>query len=359
MNPVEKKRAFIINFIYIGILAGLAYIVLKYALPLLMPFVIAFVIAFVLKPLINKITEKTPLNRRTVAIIVLTVLYLLLAALFVFLGARLIVYIGELFTGLPLFYQTTIEPAFSTVSSWLEGLFANIDPAITNFLGSAGDSLSQAISRLVGSVSSGAAKMVTGFAGGVPLFVVSFFLTIISSYFLVVDYYKVTSFITRQFSEKARRLVFVIKNYVVNVLFKFTKAYLIIILITFSEVSIGLLILGVPSPFLIGIAVALVDILPVLGSGTILIPWAIYSLFIQNYFLGIGLLILYAIITVIRQIIEPRIVGKQIGLYPLLTLIFMFLGARFFGFWGMFGLPVMLTVLLYLNRSGEIKLFKE
>lgn len=359
MDATEKMRAFIIKFVYIFLWAGLLFCLLKYALPFFMPFVVAFFISFSLKPLINTITKKTPLNRKAVAIIVLTVLYLLLAALAIFLGARLVVYLGDVFSHLPQYYQETIEPAFQSVSGWLERIVKSLDPSLASFFDLANENLSKAISGMVSSVSSGMVSMVTGIASKVPWFIVSFFLTIVSSYFLVVDYYKVTGFITHQFSKNSRRLVFVIKDYVVNVIFKFGKAYCIIMLITFIELSIGLIVLGVHSPFLIAAIIAIVDILPILGSGTILIPWALYTLFSGNYVLGIGLGVLYIIITVIRQVLEPRVVGKQIGLYPLLTLICMFVGARFFGFWGMFGLPITLTVLLHLNRAGEIKLFKE
>ncbi|MDL2323731.1 sporulation integral membrane protein YtvI [Ruminococcaceae bacterium OttesenSCG-928-A16] len=356
---MEKMRAFIIKFIYVAIWGGLLYCILKYALPFFMPFVIAFIIAFLLKPLINKITKKTPLNRKAVAIIVLTLLYLVLAALLVLLGARLVIYTGDLFAKLPGYYRQTIEPAFASISVWVEGFAKNIDPSLLSFLDAAGESITNALSSLVTTISSGAVGMVTGIASRVPWFVVTFFLTIVSSYFLVVDYYKVTHFITRQFSEKSRRLLFVIKDYVINVVFKFGRAYAILMLITFTELSVGLLILQVPSPFLIAAAIAIVDILPVLGSGTILIPWAVYSLIFGNWFLGIGLLVLYAVITVVRQLLEPRVIGRQIGLYPLLTLICMFVGAQMFGFWGLFGLPITLTVLLHLNRAGEIKFFKE
>ena len=109
---------------------------------------------------------------------------------------------------------------------------------------------------------------------------------------------------------------------------------------------------------LIALLTAIVDILPVLGTGTVRIPWAAAMLILGNFPLGIGLLILYAIITVVRQMLEPRVVGKQIGLYPLVTLVCMFVGTYLFGFVGLFGLPIIATVLVQLNQSGDIHLFK-
>ncbi len=359
MDKTEQKRSFLIRVLYIAFWGIILYALLKYAMPLFMPFVIAFLLAFLLKPLINLLAKKTRLNRKLISIVLLTVLYIIIGLLLVLLGARLIVYLGNLFSRLPHFYSTTLEPAFEDFGNWFDNFINTRDPALAGFFSTASDSLSNAASSVVGSISSGAINLITGIATSVPWFLVAFLITIIASYFFVVDYYRVTSFLVRQLSEKHRRLLFVIKDYVVNVLFRFARAYLIILSITFAEVAVGLLILRVPYAFLIALITALVDILPVLGTGTIMIPWAVYCLVTGDYFLGIGLAILYIIITVVRQIIEPRIVGRQIGLYPLITLICMFIGARLFGFWGLLGFPVAITVIIYLNRKGEISLFKE
>ncbi|MFV0413639.1 MAG: sporulation integral membrane protein YtvI [Oscillospiraceae bacterium] len=359
MNNVEKMRAFIIRVVYIVLAAALFYCVLKYLLPFFMPFVLAFGIAFILKPLINFISQKTRLGRKVVAILVLSIVYLLLATLLTFAGAKLVTSLSSLFKGLPAYYSQTIEPALTSISDWADSFLLHLDPTLLAFFDSASQNISSSLANLITSISSGTVNLLAGIASRVPWFIVNFFLTIITSYFLVVDYYKVTGFIAKQLNERARHLLFSIKDFVVNVLFKFAKAYSILLSITFVEVAVGLAILQVPNFILIAFITAVVDILPVLGTGTVMIPWAAYSLFTGNFFLGFGLLILYAIITVVRQVLEPRVVGRQIGLYPLLTLLCMFAGAHFFGFWGLLGLPVALTVLVHLNRAGEIHLFKE
>lgn len=359
MNKVEDMRAFIIKFAYILIWGGIIFVILKYLLPLFMPFVIAFLIAYLLKPLIRLIVRKTPLPRKPVAIVLLILSYLVVGTLATFLVIRMAVYLGDWFSRLPSFYRSTVEPAVANFSANFDGFIDRLDPSVKVYLENASESISKAVSGIVSGVSSGAIGLLTNFASHIPWIVASIVLTIIASFFMVVDYDKVTAFIAKQLSPKLHARVHVVHGFVTNTLFRFGKAYLIIISITFAEVCLGLLVLGVPSAILIALAIALVDILPVLGTGTIMIPWAIISLGNGNLFLGIGLLVLYAIITVVRQIIEPRIVGGQIGLYPLLTLICMFIGAKLFGFWGMFGFPIALTVIIYLNREGEIALFKE
>ena len=117
--------------------------------------------------------------------------------------------------------------------------------------------------------------------------------------------------------------------------FRYLRAYLLILLTTFAELFVGFLILRVRYAFLLSLLIAVVDIFPVLGVGTVLIPWAVVLLIRKNFYLGFGLLILYGVVTVLRQIIEPRLVGKSLGLHPLAALIASYAGWRWFGFLGM------------------------
>ena len=105
--------------------------------------------------------------------------------------------------------------------------------------------------------------------------------------------------------------------------------------------------------------IAVFDILPILGTGGILLPWAAVLFVMGNKPLAAGILILYVIITVIRNIVEPKIVGKQIGLHPLVTLMAMFLGLKTFGIIGMIVLPVSLAVLINLEKNGIIHIFNK
>lgn len=198
----------------------------------------------------------------------------------------------------------------------------------------------------------------TGVASSLPTMFVNIIITIVVSFFCVVDYYKITAFLMRQLPKAAADMVFKVKNKGVDVIFKFGKAYAILMSLTFVELWLGLSLLRIENAFLIALVTCVVDILPILGTGTVLIPWGVANLILGHYPLGAGLLILYLIITVIRQSLEPRIVGKQIGLYPLIALICMFVGGALFGFLGLFGLPIMATILVQLNETEDFHLFK-
>lgn len=173
-----------------------------------------------------------------------------------------------------------------------------------------------------------------------------------------MDYDRLMGFILRQFNDRTQELFFQIKKYIIGTLFVCIRSYALIMSITFVELSIGLHILRVENAFLIALLIAVFDILPVLGTGGIMIPWAIITFLLGNYSLAIGLAVLYVVITIIRNILEPKIVGGNIGLHPVVTLISLFVGAQLFGVVGLFGFPIFLSLLVNLNKNGTIHLFK-
>ena len=123
---------------------------------------------------------------------------------------------------------------------------------------------------------------------------------------------------------------------------KYLRVYLFLMFITFCELFAGFTILRVEYSFLLALVITVIEILPVLGVGTALVPWSIVELLGRDFRMGFGLLILWAVITVVRQIAEPHIVGETIGLHPLLTLVGMYIGFRVFGIVGMLLAPALI-----------------
>lgn len=354
----EKKRDFIINVIYILIVGAILYITLKYALGWFLPFVVGFGIAFILKPLINLLTKKLKIKRKIVAGLTVLVFYATVGALFTLLLVKFGLVMKDLFTKLPSIYVNTIEPLIYELSTKAEDILVNLDPALLEAINQTIKSIADSLGSIISSVSSGAVSFITSTVSVVPSFFIIIIFSIISSFFFAMDYEKITSFVIRQFSPKGREIVLDIKEYIVGTLFKIVKAYSILICITFIELSIGLSILRVESAISIALLIACVDILPVLGTGGIVIPWIFIELFKGNTALAIGLTVIYVIITIIRNILEPKIVGEQIGLHPLIMLICMFVGVKFFGVLGLFVLPIIMIILKNLNDSGKIRIFK-
>lgn len=355
---IEKKKSFIINTLYYSIVISTIFIIIKYGLVWFMPFVIGFGVAFILKPLINLITRKLHVNRKPVAAVVVLLFYSTVGVLIVLLVTKISISMKDLFLKLPNIYMVSIEPALYELFGNVEDLMVRIDPTLIQGVQDITMSLSQSLGSVITTLSSRVISLISSMVSSVPIAFIIIGFSIISSFFIAIDYSEVTGFIVRQFPKKLRITIFDIKDYMVGTLFNLIKAYGIIISITFIELSIGLSILGVNGAISVALSIALLDIFPVLGTGGILIPWVIFQLVSGNITFALGLLTLYIIITVIRNIIEPKIVGNQIGVHPLIMLMCIFIGVKIFGFAGLFILPIIIITLKNLNSNGKIHILK-
>ena len=187
---------------------------------------------------------------------------------------------------------------------------------------------------------------------------------IIAWIFFTKDYNRIVHFIQLQFPEDKKNLLFEIKQVFSKTILKMVRAYGIIMAITFGELFLSFSLLRVlkimnnNNYIWIAAGIAIFDIMPIAGSGGILIPWALFSLVMGNYKQAIGLIIIYAMITVIRQYIEPKIVGDSLGVHPLVTLMGLYFGLKLFGFLGMFIVPITVMTLKAFNDAGRIQLWK-
>ena len=355
---VEKKRRFLINFAYLAVIAAIAVVLIKYAMPMLTPFVAGFVIAYLLKNLIRPLAKKTGLPWKLCAIIVVLIFYLLVGVIVSLLGVQILSGAADLIRSIPDLYNKEIQPLFLNVIWNVEEFLLRLDPSLVSTLNRLSSDMLSSIGQMVSSLSVQAMSLVTSLAYSLPGLFIQLVLLIISTFFIAIDYDNLKGFCLRQMNDTAMNIFLEIKEYVVGTLWVCIRSYAIIMTITFIEISIGLSILSVPHAILIAGAIAIFDILPVVGTGGIMLPWALLAAVSGNFRLGLGLLLLYVVITVIRNIIEPKIVGGQLGLHPIVTLSSMFAGVQLLGVVGLFGFPIGLSLLVYLNRRGVIHILK-
>lgn len=356
---VNKRRSFIINFLYVLILALIALAILRYALPLLSPFVVGLVIAYVLHRPTRFLSRKTHLPYKLTAILMVVLFFGIIGTLIALLGIKLVSSVGSLVGNLPALYTRYLEPLLRSCFDWLDGLLGRFDLTLLSALQEIETQLVQYVGSIVSNLSVYLMGVISSVATSLPGLFLKVVLLIISTFFITIDYQKLSAFCLNQFSEKSKAVVLQIKNYLIGTLFVCIRSYALIMFITFVELSIGLSIIGIRHALLISLCISICDILPVLGTGTVLIPWTVISLFRGKFSLALGLIILYVAITVIRNIIEPKIVGGQLGLHPIVTLASMFVGVQLFGILGLFGFPILLSLLTYLNKNGVIHLFKD
>ena len=355
---LDRKKRFIINILYFGILLFLAFVALRYALPLLMPFVIGFILAWLLRRPTVFLSSRLHLPEKLVAALMVLLFYSTIGLLLVLGSFKLFSAVWSLMLDLPGLYSSQIQPVFIELFDWIEEAVQRMEPSLVSTLEQIGLQFLQTLGQLISSLSGRAISLLSGGAATLPGLLIKLLLMIISSFFIAMDYRRITSFCMRQLSEKSQRMVLVIKNYVTGTLFVCIRSYLIIMCITFVELSIGLTLIGISPAIPIAFLIAIFDILPVLGTGGIMIPWAVITVLQGDLRLALSLLAVYVVVTIIRNIIEPKIVGAQIGLHPVATLASMFVGLQLFGVVGLFGFPIGLSLMQYLTRTGEVAFFK-
>ena len=353
---MEQKKDFIINFIYYGIMIALVFFSFKYIAPVMVPFIIGFSIAFLLRKPIKKIETKLHLNHKFTAVVVLILFYVIVGTICGFAIAGTINFFKNFADQLPTIYTDTIEPflneGYEAILKALEDMSFEDRQSILQLVTESYEYLKQLLSSLTNVIVGFATHLVTA----VPKLFMSTIIMLISSFFFVLDYETIIAFINRNLIKKYT-ICKEIQTFVKEKLLVIGRSYLIIITLTFTELVIALNIFSVDNVVIIAACIALFDILPIFGTGGIMIPWGLIALVGGNYFLGIGLLVTYIIMTVIRQIVEPKLVGTSLGLHPIATLMLMLIGMRFFGFVGMLGLPIFASFLLFKyhkNHQEEI-----
>lgn len=383
MTDVEKRRSAIINVAYFVMLAAIALLVIRYALGVCLPFVAAFIVAAVLQKPKNFIVNKTPFKKGVASVICVMGAIVVFVLLMALIGVRLVgeikgfvdyiilqfqdlnsvidnveAWIMNIVAALPEFLRKTLSESVQSIATQLreavEGGEITVPSTLTESLGSA-FSFSWISAPISGVIST---------AKQIPSFIVATVVGIIASCFMTSEYPEVMRFITAQFPKDRQSDLKRSKDLLTSSLAKMGKAYLLIILITFAELSLGLSVLRLIGVFessyivIIAAITAVLDILPILGTGTVLIPWSLYSFVSGNIGLGIGLAIIYATVFVIRQVIEPKLVAGQLGLSPIVTIAALYFGLKLFGVIGMFVTPVFIIMLKLLNDEGIIHLWK-
>ena len=345
----ERMTQFLIKFAYAAVILGLIYLGFRYALPLFMPFLLGFLFSVLLWRPASFLSEKLRINRRLVSTILVTLFFILLATLALLVGSQLFSYAKTAVSR----FNTVIVPAVESLTEAASKWTKRLDPSVVSALESIVESVLLSLRSKIADIST---RVVTAIMSSVPSSFLNVIFMIIATYFISLDFGFLRWAMERRIPAETYEKIQAGTDYCKATVGRLLRSYALIMGITFAEQAVGLTILGVEYSILIAMVIAVFDILPVVGSGTIMLPWAVICLVTGDMKRGVGLLVLYAIITVIRQIIEPRIVGDHVGLHPLLTLMCMFVGYRLFGGVGLLGLPFLCAVLVGLDRDGVITL---
>jgi sporulation integral membrane protein YtvI len=355
---VVARTAVVIAILY------LAYQLIIFSLPLIYPFLIALLISLAIEPMVRRLEQKMKVPRWLSVSLILLLLFAIIFSLLIFVIAEIVVELTHLADFLPEVLQTG-QQYFIQFFTEDNTDMKRIINTLQNYLKKNPDhqqKIAESISENLGTIANKGTQLITGLLAwlGNTLSNLPFYLTvlvfiILATFFISLDFPRLKESLSSVIPERIHRTLGLVLNDIKKALFGFARAQLILITITAILMLIGLLILKVPYAVTIALAVGVVDLLPYLGVGAVMVPWIIYCLLVGDYHLTIGLAIIYGVILVVRQVLEPRLLASTVGLDPLLTLIAIFIGLKLLGFLGIILGPVVVVILLALHRANVFK----
>lgn len=336
---IENKKKFLINFAYISVCGILIFLVCKFLIGYLLPFIIATVIAFLMQKPADFLSRKTRFKKGRIAAFLSVLIYLIVVFSVVFSLYKGTVFLMGFTEKLPEFLNK-----ISVFLNQIQIKFSTIIPE--NYKIALGVFWENFVSSFSGKLGGFISKILTNIAKNTPSFLFSSVIALVASCYIAKDYNILVNFVKELCGKARTENIKKIKEILFNSVFKLLKGYLILMLLTFLELLIGLMFLRVKNAVLIALLVSFVDILPVIGLGTVLIPWAVISALSNNVGFAVGLAVLYISSVIIRNFLEPKIIGTQIGINPLFTLLAIFVGLKTLGVFGLFLFPIALIVII-------------
>ena len=343
---MNKQKLQFYVFLLVGIISGgvVAFYALKYLLPTLAPFALAWIIAMATDSPSGKLSSKLKVPKRALRLF-LSLLAVSATFTLVFIG----VWQGA-------------GALWRFLNDMGEGRFYDVLSAITNVplaerLGIPSElyaRFEEAVAGMLSSALSLVAGAVSSLAMFIPRALFFILITVIALIYFAIDLERINSFVKSLLPRGATEKLSVMRSRFFGVFKKYVLSYLTLMLITFALMLAGFLLIKVKHAFLVAVVVALLDVLPVLGVGTVLVPWSVFCFATGDAKLGIGLAVLFVVNTVLRQVIEPKIVGKSLDMHPILTLFLLYAGYLLFGIAGVLLVPVAALIIgTLINRPTE------
>jgi len=334
LNNVIKYTRIILNIVIPLVQIAVVCLLGPKLLGFFMPFVIGWVIAMIANPLVRFLESKVKIVRKHSSVIIVVAVLALVVGLSYFLISRLFIQAFSLIRELPELYRMA-SSEITEISVRYESMFRMLPQSVQEWWTTFANDVGQYLNLLVQKIASPTVELAGSFAKGIPGALVSVVVTILSAYFFLGDRDRIFDFGKRYLPKGSGRYYHFLKGDMKMLVSGYFVAQFRIMFVIAALMVVGLLILGIPYAFVLGILIAVLDFLPLFGTGTVLIPWAVVKLFTADYSLAVGLALLYVLTQVVRQVIQPKIVGDSMGLPPFLSLLFLYLGFKLKGIGGM------------------------
>ena len=351
-----KKLYFIL---YIVLVLIVVYLLFKLGI-FLFPFTLALFFSIMTQPFSRFLEKKLKFSQK-IATIVSIVLFLVIFLGFISLSAlrlsgeiyKLSINLNKYSKEAQSLWNTAIDKIYSLLGYFPEGFDEQVKNSINGFIRMGTSKLGSFINSLINFITS------------IPTIILYICITILSTFFISLDKNKIMAFLEQQFPKSWIKKVYNIKREMFNVLGSYIRAQIILMTICFFELLISFNILSflkfnLQYPLIFSIVICIIDALPILGAGAVLLPWSLISFVTGDINLGLALLVIYFLVLSVRQMLEPKLISQNLGVHPLVTLISMYSGFKFFGVIGFLIGPVVMIILKNVfSRELEIGFFRE
>ncbi len=325
---------------------------LYFILPYFIPFIIAYIMAVLLEPINQLLTRIKRVNRPLAVTITYIFTIGLLSWLSFFATTKIITEIFSLIQ--------YIQRNIPAIQAWFVELYDEVQnfikllpPEIASQINKSFNKFTQKLEDI--DIVSHVGNYLLDISTAIPNIFILVIIVFVSLFLFSLYLPRIHKQFLDFFKEKTQRIITVLLDEMKMATIGFLRAQIVLSVITYTISFITLTILGVKYAFALALLIIIVDLLPILGTGSTLVPWALFSIARGDTFLGIGLIVLFIVITIVRKAIEPKILGTRIGLGPLVTLISIWVGFKALGIIGVFVGPLLVILFKALVKIGVIR----
>ncbi len=320
-----------------------------YVLWLFAPFITAYIVSLIVNPMVHGIEKRFHLPRSVCAILVIVLTVGVLGGIVTGIVWKIVDEIRNVYEDLPQIYET-VRITWIKITDFFSDFVAMLPENLQKVFEDAANGVMEWFADIA--TNTQIMRSAGNIAKKLPSIFVVAIVFILSLFFMITDAKRVSVAVKKPFSEEFVQKMKEFKEDLKKSLGGYVKAQLTIMCISFTILLIGLSILDVDYALIIALAVAILDALPFFGSGAVLWPWSIISFIMGDVLMGVGLVIIYLAVILMRQFVEPKIVSQNIGIHPLMTLMSMYIGFRIFSIGGMILGPLTMVMLVSLYRTG-------
>ncbi len=352
MKPTAKRYLkVLLNLTLALIVLLLVIFLLPKVLVFFLPFLIGYIIAMIASPIVKFFDEKLKVRRKAAsALVIIAVLGLVIFGIYL-VGAKLFEQIVGLTESLPRMLESA-ESDISQVGKNLNVFFERLPEDMQNTLNGFGEKLDSLTADIIGKLGTPTISAVGNFAKQLPNILIAVIMALLSAYFFVADKEYMSNFYKTNVPPFVQTRCNMIMRSLKRAVGGYFKAQFKIEIFVYIMLVIGLSVLGVEYAILLSIGIAFLDLLPFFGTGTVMVPWAIIKFFNADYVMAIGLLVIWGAGQILRQVIQPKIVGDSVGVAPIPTLFLLYIGYKFGGVIGMIIAVPIGIIVINMNEEG-------